>query len=323
VVTTHFNTSGSAEAVVVGPSGAITLAGFVCFCTHDEALVGSALVRYTPAGALDSTFGSGGVVTRFSLPGGSFNDLALDPSGRVVVAGGSDGGFFLARYTSAGALDSTFGSGGEVTTRVGSGTNEAANALALDPAGRIIAAGFTYACGRFTCSDDFALARVNPDGSLDPGFGTGGAVTTDFGPGEVDRARDVALAPAGDIVAAGTSGDAFGLARYTPSGALDPTFGAGGMVTTTFKPNTWISDVKIKSKKHTASFRFAAGSPNSGFQCALRSKKHPKARFKRCRSRFGQLTYAHLERGRYTFAVRAIFPGGPDPTPAKWRFRIR
>jgi hypothetical protein len=93
--------------------------------------------------------------------------------------------------------------------------------------------------------------------------------------------------------------------------------------TTTFKPNTWISDVRINSKKHTASFRFAAGTPSSGFQCALRSKKHPKARYKGCRSRFGEWTYGHLERGRYTFAVRAIFPGGPDPTPAKWRFRIR
>jgi hypothetical protein len=91
-------------------------------------------------------------------------------------------------------------------------------------------------------------------------------------------------------------------------------------VTTRFAPDTWIQTARINSRKGGATFLVAAGAPTSGFQCALKSKKRPTPRFKRC-ERF--VTYSHLKRGRYEFEVRALFAHGPDPTPAKWRFRIR
>lgn len=79
---------------------------------------------------------------------------------------------------------------------------------------------------------DFALARYNPDGSLDGTFGTGGKVTTDFG-GSADVARADTIQLNGKILAAGRSGfDDFALARYDPDGSLDTTFGTGGKVTT-------------------------------------------------------------------------------------------
>lgn len=96
--------------------------------------------------------------------------------------------------------------------------------------GKIVAAGRSTTGG----AGDFALARYEADGSLDPGFGTGGLVTTDFG-GD-DFARALVLQDDGKLVAAGGSfdGSDFALARYEADGSLDPTFGTGGLVTTDF-----------------------------------------------------------------------------------------
>jgi len=87
---------------------------------------------------------------------------------------------------------------------------------------------------------DFALARYNPDGSLDAGFGIGGKVTTDFF-GEDDVAEAVVIQPDGKIVAAGSAARTsalesidFALARYNSNGSLDTSFGSGGKVTTDF-----------------------------------------------------------------------------------------
>src|SRR5205807_1340610 len=82
---------------------------------------------------------------------------------------------------------------------------------------------------------DFAVARYNPDGSLDASFGTGGLVTTDFASGS-DFASAVTLQPDGKIVVAGTAytgtGSDFAVARYDADGSPDSTFGSGGKVTT-------------------------------------------------------------------------------------------
>src|SRR5438046_618184 len=152
-------------------------------------------------GDLDTTFGTGGrVVTDF---GGSEETpaLALQPDGRIVVAGSSvlvfGFNFALARYNPDGTLDLSFGQGGRVLTSFG--RSERARSLALQPDGRIVVAG--------SSGFDFALARYNPDGSLDSSFGVGGKVTTDFsGTGRFEEeAHAVALQPDGKIVVAGTA----------------------------------------------------------------------------------------------------------------------
>src|ERR1700687_4729567 len=76
----------------------------------------------------------------------------------------------------AGDLDLTFGTSGKVTTDFSGGDNQAA-ALALQPDGKIVVAGSAF--NVVTGNNDFALARYNPDGSLDSSFGNGGKVTTD------------------------------------------------------------------------------------------------------------------------------------------------
>jgi uncharacterized delta-60 repeat protein/uncharacterized repeat protein (TIGR01451 family) len=190
------------------------------------ALPGSAVAA---PGALDPSFGIGGQVTTDFGGFDSAQAVALQSDGKIVAVGGTasfpSGDFALARYNADGSLDATFGSGGKVTTDFGG--FDAASAAVIQTDGRIVAAGRSG-------SGDFALARYNADGSLDPTFGSGGKVTTDFG--GFDAAFGVARQADGKIVAAGQggAGGGFALARYNPDGSLDPSFGSGGEVTTHF-----------------------------------------------------------------------------------------
>jgi uncharacterized delta-60 repeat protein len=195
------------------------------------------------AGTLDPTFGTGGKVTTDFT--GSFDEAnALVMQGSKLVAAGSAGipagfattfDFGLARYNPDGTLDTSFGSGGKVTTDFFGDTDQA-NALAVQ-GNKLVAAGAAFTGGG--SNPDFALARYNPDGSLDPTFGSGGKVTTDFAASE-DQATALVVQADGKLVAAGFTMREFGtisdfaLARYNPDGSLDPTFGSGGKVTTDF-----------------------------------------------------------------------------------------
>lgn len=128
----------------------------------------------------------------------------------------------------AGGLDPTFGSGGFVTTPVGS--DGSATKVLVEPDGKIVAAGSATVGGR----NEFTLIRYNADGSLDTTFGTAGVVTTAIGVGS-SQIYGLALQSDGDIVAVGNSFDRsrlnFTLARYNDDGTLDAGFGQGGIVT--------------------------------------------------------------------------------------------
>jgi uncharacterized delta-60 repeat protein len=189
-------------------------------------------------GSLDPTFGNGGLVMTDFGPGDDFaRDVALQPDGKIIVAGAGTptGGydFTLARYNSDGSPDMSFGAGGIVTTDFR--TFDLVYALALQPDGKIVVAGNSW-----FDTDDFAVARYNSDGSLDVSFGPGGIVTTDLGDNEYANA--VAIQPDGRILLAGTSlhgmlpaqTSQFALIRYTSDGSLDTTFDADGIVITDF-----------------------------------------------------------------------------------------
>src|SRR5207247_383388 len=110
-------------------------------CSAFPCVADFALARYRADGSVDLTFGSGGrVVTDFGGDDTAFA-LAVQPDGKIVVAGVSTGGgtmdFALARYDSDGALDTSFGSGGRVVTDLGgNGGNDEAFALVVQPDGR-------------------------------------------------------------------------------------------------------------------------------------------------------------------------------------------
>jgi uncharacterized delta-60 repeat protein len=196
-----------------------------------------------PVSGLDTSFGGDGKV---STPAGSAEAVAVQPDGAIVTAGNDSLrlDFQLTRREPDGDLDPSFGGGdGIVTTSFGGplGRDEALD-VALQPDGKILVAGSAQLTAT---SLDFALARYNPDGSLDQSFGGGdGLVTTDFEAGGTppgaDGARGIALQADGRIVLAGHAqrshgpglgfDNDFAVARYQPNGDVDGSFGAGGIV---------------------------------------------------------------------------------------------
>jgi uncharacterized delta-60 repeat protein len=202
------------------------------------------------AGVLDPTFGSGGSVTTSfgnNVKNTSAQVLVIQPDGKIVAAGDSEnpttlnvGYYDLARYNADGSLDATFGSKGEVQTKFN--TRVSANAMALQPDGKILVAGAV----RGTNLVAFEIVRYNSDGSLDSTFGNKGKVSTSFAQG-VSEIQALDLETVGGvtkIVAAGDvfvgSGLAFGLARYNLNGSLDTSFGSGGEVVTNISTDSGV-----------------------------------------------------------------------------------
>ncbi len=233
IVITHIAVE-QAFAVAIQADGRIVAAGSSGASTNS---LDFALIRYTTNGLLDASFGSNGIVT---TPVGNSSDearsMAIQPDGKIVLAGyarisSTNTDIAIVRYNENGSLDNTFGAGGKVLTNIGS-SNEEANALVIQPDGKIVVAGFA---GN-GASDDFAIIRYNPDGSLDAGFGSGGKVTTSIGIGS-DTIRSINIQPDGKLVAVGSSSNGselgFAVARYNSSGTLDATFGIGGVIVTT------------------------------------------------------------------------------------------
>ena len=221
-----------ADALALQADGKLVAAGF----SQNGSDWDFALVRYNPNGSLDTSFNGTGKVT---TPIGSSNDvayaLAVQQDGKLVAAGYSATGsnhFALVRYNPNGSLDSSFNGTGKVTTSIGE--DDVAEALALQPNGKLVAAGYS----KNGTQDSFALVRYNPNGSLDPGFNGTGKVTTRIGLS--NDAYALALQADGKLVAAGSSyqgsNDDFALARYNPNGSRDTSFNVTGEVTTPIGP---------------------------------------------------------------------------------------
>ncbi len=146
---------------------------------------------------------------------------------------------------SNGALDATFGSGGTLITPVGS-LNAVAQAVAIQPDGKIVAAGYSFNGAK----NDFAVVRYNPDGTLDTTFDGDGIATAGVG-GFDDEAFAVALQPDGKIIVGGeTSNGAnfdIALVRFNSNGSLDPTFDGDGIVKTAVGPaNDLIRSIAVQ-----------------------------------------------------------------------------
>jgi uncharacterized delta-60 repeat protein len=223
-VTTDFiGLDDDANALIRQPDGKLVVAGRTIGMETGSDF---ALARYNVNGTLDTTFGIAGKVrTHFSV-GDSANALALQPDGKLVAAGAirqQDGSgnhdFGVVRYMPDGTVDSTFGTGGKVTTDF-SGENEFVTAILIQADAKIIVAGGN-------------LARYNTDGTLDPTFGNAGKLITNF------SALAIVQQPDGKLVTCGTvpkpSGvNGFGVARYNLDGTPDPSFGSNGKVLTYF-----------------------------------------------------------------------------------------
>ena len=240
IVTTDFSGNDDvAAAVALQSDGKIVVVGATrlppSWLASDFALV-----RYNSDGSLDTDFGTAGkTVTDFFGNQDFANAVAIQPDGKIVVAGASYFGtvgthFGLARYNRDGSLDTSFDVNGRIMTDMYFGFH----ALALQRDGKIVVAGSRFtpnplgsgAIGRF------ALARYNQDGSLDTSFGMDGNVGTEF-PGFSASAYALAIQADNKLVVAGSIGPGpgdFALARYNSNGSLDLTFGTDGRVATDF-----------------------------------------------------------------------------------------
>jgi uncharacterized delta-60 repeat protein len=230
-------------AVAIQSNGSILLAGAE-MPNLDEGSALLELVRLNANGSLDITFGAFGTVTNGS---GVALSMALQPNGQIVVAGLINSGgvqmFGVARYNENGSVDAAFGNGGEATLPL-----SAALSVAVQSDGKVVVGGVA---GLSTSNNitgfpnilsggQFAMVRLNTDGSLDTSFGSGGMIQT--GILNASAISQIAIQIDGKIIAAGTAETSaglldFALVRYNTDGSLDTSFGNGGIVTTNIDGN--------------------------------------------------------------------------------------
>lgn len=248
--------TGSAHRVAIQSDGKIVLSG-----DTNGAPDQTVVVRLTDSGALDSTFGAGGKVT-VGIGGGSA--LAIDSSGRIIVAGGGNG---IARLNSDGTLDTTFGTHGiaAVTITSGNASGFDITRAELQPDGKIVLSGNGPHDVSNTITSDIALARLNANGTLDTSFGGGGTVTTSLQ--ETDIAYGEGIQSDGKIVVGGFSrgpapatGYELAMVRYNSDGTLDSTFGTAGSVVDTLGKNSMIFDMLVEPNGKIV----ASGQANGG-----------------------------------------------------------
>jgi uncharacterized delta-60 repeat protein len=225
-----------ARGVALQPDGKILLAGSY---SAGGGLSHFGLVRYNADGSLDQGFGSGGIVKTAVDSSDFATAVALQADGKIVVVDSAptDGGFSdfaVVRYNSDGTLDTSFGTNGVVETPPPFFTDAAAKAVVIQPDGKIVVGGHTSTSGG---GFRFAVLRYNPDGHLDPSFGSGGKVFDNFGPGfSFEDVRAIALQADGKIVATGAVLDPssrvdVALARYNADGSRDTSFDGTGHAT--------------------------------------------------------------------------------------------
>ena len=227
VALANFGANDQATVTLLQPDGKVVLAGHTTFPsgTRDWALA-----RFDAAGVLDTSFdGDGMVTTNFSGEDNAQGGV-LQPDGKIVIVGFSSPSgrrWSLARYNANGSLDSTFGTGGKVTTTVG-GSDQIARAVALQSDGKIVAAGFD--------GSNVVVARYATDGTLDTAFGGTGIVVTDVPGSGRDLGFAVEVLSSGKILVAGVANGAFAILRYDANGMLDTTFDTDGFAVTDFGP---------------------------------------------------------------------------------------
>ncbi len=242
----HGSSFSDAVALV---DGSVVVAGSDAqSASRDETLV----AKYTPAGILDTSFAAPNGFLHQQLAAGTddsfWERLLVAPDGKLLVLGQSSGATngivtLVQRLMPNGTPDPTFGTGGLAKIQLSALTPDAKtvnDGFALAPDGSIFVGGSVSDFMNGPDDDTFkvAVTKLQPNGTPDPAFGTGGSVLHQFGvaagTAHPDSSlRDLALAPDGKIVVGGEAGDAAGkaetlVARFLPNGTLDPTFGTGG-----------------------------------------------------------------------------------------------
>ncbi len=221
---------GEASSVIIDANGKI----LICGASNSQMLI----ARFNTNGTIDTTFNTTGYNLVTVNGNDTGNSITIDQNAKIVIGGSTIGGggtnFSIVRLTSAGVVDTTFGTSGSVVTQIPSENNNSVQSIMIDSSNRIIAAGYGSVPGTNAV---FALARYSNAGVIDTTFGTGGTgiVTTSIG--VVAQIFGATLDQSGNIFTAGLSDNQVAAARYTPNGSLDTTFGISGIITTTVNSN--------------------------------------------------------------------------------------
>lgn len=228
---------GRFSDVAIQPDGRIVLAGWH-FENARNTLV---IARLNSDGTPDASFAGGGFSAVAPYPStiGSFkggltpHSVVLQPDGRILVGAvtepdGLTGRFGVLRFNADGSLDASFGAAGLATVQPPWFAPAPSAEMILQPDGKIVVGGYGYADIGGVTSQDWIVSRLNADGSVDTGFGTGGSTVTRARDSEIAQA--LALQPDGKILLAGQSGPSYfaGIVRYHPDGRIDTAFGGSG-----------------------------------------------------------------------------------------------
>jgi uncharacterized delta-60 repeat protein len=241
------------SGIAVQPDGRVVVAGHEQTPLADSSRI--VLARYEADGALDAGFGAGGKVTTSFGTYDEARAVALQPDGKIAVAGltqvPAGFAFEVVRYGRDGVLDAAFGIGGRVTTTFPAPWSSAlAMGIAIQPDGKIVTAGAVGTDPLLTQSASIALARYDVGGVLDPTFGEGGIVVTSL-PGASCVATGLIVQSGGKIVISGFTTLEDGteeslLARYGSDGTLDAGFGTGGVVRTSISDFSRAAAIAIR-----------------------------------------------------------------------------
>jgi uncharacterized delta-60 repeat protein len=265
-----FGSSGVVTGYYNGTDGA-TVKSIVIDQNHDIVLGGFnpltnqyALVRLTPNGVLDTTFGTGGISLGY-FSGTDRSDiygLAIDQNNQIVAGGVYNYSMYaVAKFTATGSLDGGFGTGG-VTTGYYSGTdNSQVNNIKIDANHNILIGGaYNYA--------EYALARFTSAGVLDTTFGTNGVVIGYFDGSKRSGLNSIAIDQNGQIIIGGDCRPQYALARFSQNGVLDGNFGmTGGIILSQFEPTTGnnasaVRSVSINNQNDIIAYGYAGNSGN-------------------------------------------------------------
>jgi len=228
--------------------GKLVLAGGVLASTFIEARPICGLARYNPDGSLDATFGAGGKVVNGIPssggpgPGSTIIEMAIQPDSKIVVTGFSGSvsevqiEYFIVRYNPNGSRDFSFGLEGIVHQHYSSRISEG-RAIAIQPDGKIVVGGYDWNA----TSDPRrrALARHNPNGSVDTTFGSSGIVI-----GSAGGFGKLIIQPGGKILAVGIGESGSVAQRFNMDGSPDLSFGSGSEL---IAPGFGFSSAKLQA----------------------------------------------------------------------------
>jgi uncharacterized delta-60 repeat protein len=235
---------GTGGVVDVSPGGTVEIRGFFAAAIQSDgkiiaaadALNGVQVVRVEANGSLDSSFGNGGVTSLIAVTEAAAGNLAVQADGKILLVAGFGNPSLMARFTTSGQPDTSFGAGGLLNLPYGSPTQ-----VAIQSDGKILVAAGESAklISLFPTAQAGAITRYNSNGTVDKTFGAAGTAASAV------SASALVLQSDGKIVVGGTITSkagaplvynrvGFGIVRYDSNGSVDLTFGKEGVAITDF-----------------------------------------------------------------------------------------